>query len=94
MGLAYDANETVETSDVTSEMRLEEDERKSLGNENSNHESRATCAASAKNSVAEALEADAKVPRKRLLRLPKGQAELLTYLVKKYGEDYEVKHCR
>ncbi|CAG9761522.1 unnamed protein product [Ceutorhynchus assimilis] len=41
-----------------------------------------------KKFVAQALEADAKAPREKRFRLPKGQVEWITYLMKKYGNDY------
>lgn len=44
-----------------------------------------------KKYVVESLEADAHAPRQKMLRLPKGQVNFLTYLIDKYGEDYEVK---
>lgn len=42
-----------------------------------------------KQYVAEELEADAKAPRERLLRLPKSQVEWLSYLIIKYGSDFK-----
>lgn len=41
--------------------------------------------------VVEELEKDAKTPRIRQFRLPKGQVQWLTYLLDKYGEDYKVR---
>ncbi|ENN73571.1 nucleolar protein 16 [Dendroctonus ponderosae] len=43
----------------------------------------------AKKFVAERLEADAKAPREKRFRLPKGQVEWITYLLKKHGTDYK-----
>ncbi|XP_011693283.1 PREDICTED: nucleolar protein 16 [Wasmannia auropunctata] len=89
MGLAYDANETVRIPNVKHEM-LEEAKRKVAGDEDpSDREDEGTDVTAAKSHVAEKLEAEAKAPRERLLRLPKGQAEFFVYLIKKYGEDYE-----
>jgi len=91
MGLAYDANEAVRIPNVKHEM-LEEAKMKVAGNENpSDHEDKKMDVTPAKSYVAEKLEAEAKTPRERLLKLPKGQAQFLTYLIKKYGEDYEVR---
>ncbi|XP_067000986.1 nucleolar protein 16 [Anabrus simplex] len=42
-----------------------------------------------KNFVAEKLEAEAKAPRVRKFRLPKNEVQWLSYLIKKYGEDYK-----
>ncbi|XP_049854253.1 nucleolar protein 16 [Schistocerca gregaria] len=39
--------------------------------------------------VAENLEAAAKAPRVKKFALPKSQCEWLTYMIKKYGEDYK-----
>lgn len=39
--------------------------------------------------IAEALEAEAKAPREKRFALPLGQVQFLTYLLNKYGDDYE-----
>lgn len=39
--------------------------------------------------VVETLEKEAKAPRERKIRLPKGQVEWLSYLLTKYGNDYK-----
>ncbi|KAL6262647.1 hypothetical protein P5V15_005441 [Pogonomyrmex californicus] len=91
MGLAYDANETMQIRNVKREM-LEETVKKvkKAGNEDSsNHKNEEMNIIATKNYVAKKLEAEAKAPRERLLKLPKAQAEFLTYLIKKYGEDYK-----
>ncbi|XP_018052604.1 PREDICTED: nucleolar protein 16 [Atta colombica] len=89
MGLAYDANEAVQIPNVKHEM-LEDAKGKVTGNEDlSDHENEEMNMTAAKSYVMEKLEAEAKVPRERLLKLPKGQAQFLTYLIKKYGEDYK-----
>lgn len=92
MGLAYNANETLRIPNVKHEM-LEEARRKIAGNEaSSDHEGeKMNVTTATKSYVAEKLEAEAKAPRERLFKLPKGQAQFLTYLIKKYGEDYEVR---
>lgn len=90
MGLAYNANETIEIPNVKRE-KLEEVGRIVREDESlSDHE--AEDVAPIKSHVMENLEAEAKAPRERLFKLPKGQAQFLTYLIKKYGEDYEVRH--
>ncbi|EFN88369.1 nucleolar protein 16 [Harpegnathos saltator] len=89
MGLAYDANEAIQIPNVKQEM-LENAKRKVVADENmSDEEDEAMDVIPAKNYVAEALEAEAKAPRQRLLNLPKGQAQFLTYLIQKYDEDYK-----
>lgn len=93
MGLAYDANEVVRIPNVKQEMLKEA--KKVAGNEDSSdhegEEVNVTATDATKSYVAEKLEAEAKAPRERLLKLPKGQAQFLTYLIKKYGEDYKVR---
>lgn len=42
-----------------------------------------------KSKVAKILEDDAKAPRQRKIRLPKSQVEWLSYLIKKYGNDFK-----
>lgn len=91
MGLAYDANEAVRIPNAKQEI-LEEAKRNIAGNEDSSdHEDERVHAIATKSYVAEELEAEAKAPRERLLKLPKGQAQFLVYLINKYDEDYEVR---
>lgn len=91
MGLGYNANEVLKISNVKHEM-LEDASRKVAGNEDSSDcESEEMNVTAAKNHVAEKLEAEAKAPRERLFQLPKGHTQFLTYLIKKYGEDYKVR---
>ncbi|EZA53253.1 hypothetical protein DMN91_005071 [Ooceraea biroi] len=90
MGLAYDANEAVQATNVKNEMCEQEGKKTILRNEDSSdQESEDVHAVPTKTYVLEAMEADAKAPRERLFRLPKGQAQFLTYLIKKYDEDYK-----
>lgn len=77
MGLCYDPNETLEIPKNLPPDILEMSEVKT-------EESPPK-----KAFVVEALEKDAKTPRVRQFRLPKGQFEFLTYLLDKYGEDYK-----
>ncbi|GAB1860090.1 Nucleolar protein 16 [Camponotus japonicus] len=87
MGLAYDSNEAVEIPNTKREM-LEKAKRIVKEDESlSDHE--AEDVAPIKNHVMEKLEVEAKEPRERLFKLPKGQAQFLTYLIKRYGEDYK-----
>lgn len=90
MGLAYDANEVIAIPNMKQEI-LEDAKRKVVDESSSDHEDEAMDIIPIKNHVAEALEAEAKAPRERLLNLPKGQAQFLSYLIKKYGEDYKVR---
>ncbi|KAG8222904.1 hypothetical protein J437_LFUL003549 [Ladona fulva] len=43
-----------------------------------------------KKHVAEQLEAEAKAPREKNLRLPNSEAKWLAFLIDKYGEDYKL----
>ncbi|XP_050449813.1 nucleolar protein 16 [Cataglyphis hispanica] len=88
MGLAYDANEALQIPNIKHEMlekakRIVRDDDESL----SDHE--AEDVTPIKKHVMENLEAEMKAPRERRFSLPKGEAQFLTYLIKKYGEDYE-----
>ncbi|KAL0132002.1 hypothetical protein PUN28_000047 [Cardiocondyla obscurior] len=89
MGLAYDANQAVQIPNVKQEM-LEKAKKILMESEDqSDNENVKTGATASKSYVANKLEAEAKAPRKRLLKLPKSQAEFLTYLIKQYGDDYK-----
>lgn len=90
MGLAYDASEVIKIPNVKQEM-LKDVKRILVDESLSDQEDESMDVTPAKNYVAETLEAEAKAPRERLLNLPKGQAQFLSYLIKKYGEDYKVK---
>lgn len=89
--MAYDANQAIGIPN-----KLVEKSKKMVvvNEESSEHEDEVALEIPAKNQVSEALEADARAPRRRLLRLPKAQARFLSYLIKKYSEDYEVKYFR
>ena len=41
--------------------------------------------------IADELEAEAKAPREKKFKMPSGQVLLLTYLIDKYGDDYQVR---
>ncbi|XP_032687905.1 nucleolar protein 16 [Odontomachus brunneus] len=87
MGLAYDANDVIQIPNVK---EILDAKKKAVIDESlSDHEDEAMGITPAKNYIAEALEAEAKAPRERLLNLPKGQAQFLSYLITKYGEDYK-----
>ncbi|KAM0730644.1 Nucleolar protein 16 [Formica fusca] len=87
MGLAYDANEAVQIPNVKREM-LEEAKR-IVREDDSSSDHEAEDAIPIKSHVMENLEAETKAPRERRFSLPKGEAQFLTYLIKKYGEDYK-----
>lgn len=89
MGLAYNANEAIQIPNSKHEM-LEEAKR-IIREDESLSDQETEAATPAKSHVTKKLEAEAKVPRVRLLKLPKGQAQFFTYLIKRYGEDYEVR---
>lgn len=93
MGLAYDANKALKIPNSKQEM-LEKAKQLAIENEclSDYDEGRVTDVCPSKKYVVEQLEADAKAPRKHCLNIPKPQAEFLTYLIKKYGEDYKVRN--
>lgn len=90
MGLAYDANEAVQIPNVKREM-LEEAKR-IVREDDSSSDHEAEDAIPIKSHVMENLEAETKAPRERRFSLPKGEAQFLTYLIKKYDEDYKVRY--
>jgi antitoxin component HigA of HigAB toxin-antitoxin module len=83
MGLSYDPNKTIKIpsnkqklkASVTSNVDAWEEE---------NVEATPT-----KVFVAEALETEARAPRVKMFKLPKGQVQWITYLMDKYGKDYK-----
>ncbi|XP_066249985.1 nucleolar protein 16 [Euwallacea similis] len=83
MGLSYDPNQTIRIP--TKKRELQE----TLGfNRSSEDKQEEDLRVNNKQFVVDMLEADAKAPRVKKLRLPKGQVEWITYLLKKYGTDY------
>ncbi|XP_029171455.1 nucleolar protein 16 [Nylanderia fulva] len=87
MGLAYNPNEAIQIPNSKHEM-LEEAKRV-IREDESSSDQETEVTTPVKSHVAKKLEAGAKAPRVHLLRLPKGQAEFFTYLIKQYGEDYK-----
>lgn len=91
MGLAYDPNDALKIpnskrehiekvlkqkdDDVDEELLTEEEDVEMLP---------------IKVHVAQQLEAEAKAPRKRKFMLPNSEVYFLTYLMDKYGEEYQV----
>lgn len=89
MGLAYDANEILKIPNTKQEI-LERYRRKLEQSSDSDSEAdNAESSVPKKVYVAKHLEADAKAPRERSFRLPKGQVQFVTYMIDKYGEDYK-----
>lgn len=89
MGLAYNANEVLR---IPVKHETEEARRVIAGDKDSSgHEDEKMNVTATKSYVAEQLEAEAKAPRERLFKLPKGEAQFLAYLIKNYGEDYKVR---
>ncbi|KAF7263961.1 hypothetical protein GWI33_000817 [Rhynchophorus ferrugineus] len=85
MGLSYDPNLTIGIPKRKNQLK------QALGVENNEWdiEDIEKTNIKSKNYVAEKLEADAKAPREKMFRLPKGQVEWITYLMKKYNKDYK-----
>ncbi|XP_066138259.1 nucleolar protein 16 [Euwallacea fornicatus] len=83
MGLSYDPNQTIGIPKKKRELQ------ETLGfNRNNEDKQEENLRLNIKQYVADMLEADAKAPRVKNLRLPKSQVEWITYLLKKYGTDY------
>lgn len=92
MGLAYDPNDVLPIPNLKRDL-LEEAKQKSMLSDSQNDSEDDDIDMEnkpAKIHVAQALEIDAKTPRKRMFRLPNGQVNFITYLLDKYGEDYKV----
>ncbi|KRT81247.1 hypothetical protein AMK59_4960 [Oryctes borbonicus] len=85
MGLSYDPNETIKIPNAKKQLKLKVITRTDEWTEEE-IEDRVEVA---KNYIAEELEKDAKAPRVKLFRLPKGQVEWISYLIDKYESDYK-----
>lgn len=90
MGLTYDPNETLKIPNVRKEIIRNvanweiddaEDKKQLEGDVDMTPP---------KIHVAEELETEAKAPRKRTFKLPNTQVYFLTYLMDRYGDDYQV----
>ncbi|CAG9857066.1 unnamed protein product [Phyllotreta striolata] len=81
MGLAYDPNKSIKIPQTKKTLK-----KLLMNNQNSDDEEGPVVS---KAHVVEALEEDAKAPREKKFRLPKGHVEWITYLVEKYGDDYK-----
>lgn len=82
MGLSYDPNETIKLPSTKEKLKLS-----MKSNENEWKIDKPFLPR--RVHVANKLESDAKAPRVKLFRLPKGQVEWITYLMDKYGTDYK-----
>ncbi|XP_053986786.1 nucleolar protein 16 [Hylaeus anthracinus] len=89
MGLAYDSNEVLKIPNAKREL-IKKVKRKLIDSEDiSDDEEENMNMETEKSHIAKELEADAKAPRIRTFKLPNNQVQFLTYLMDKYGEDYE-----
>ncbi|XP_031838340.1 nucleolar protein 16 [Nomia melanderi] len=88
MGLAYDANEAIKIPNSKKEI-IEDAKSKVVDPEDMSDQGEDVEMEPTKGHVAKELEAEAKAPRQKMLRLPNSQIYFLTYLMDKYGEDYK-----
>ncbi|XP_063986784.1 eukaryotic translation initiation factor 5B [Diachasmimorpha longicaudata] len=89
MGLGYNPNHVLKVPNVKSAL-IKSAKRKASGElSESDEEITPTKRTPKKIQVARDLEAEARAPRERMFRLPKGQVLFLTQLMDKYGDDYE-----
>lgn len=86
MGLSYDPNKSIKIPNSKSDIKVS-----LLSNTDEwQEEIIPSCEeVSQKAHIAEILEKDAKAPRERRFRLPKSQIEWLTYLMKKYKNNFK-----
>ncbi|GJQ70795.1 hypothetical protein Trydic_g723 [Trypoxylus dichotomus] len=85
MGLSYDPNETIKIPNIKKQLKSKVITRTDEWTEEEIEESVRV----PKKHIIEELEKDAKAPRVKLFRLPKGQVQWITYLIDKYGCDYK-----
>jgi len=85
MGLSYDPNLTIGIPSKKQQLK----EALGATDKEWNQDDLPAVTGPTKKFVVEALEADARAPRARRFRLPKSQVEWITYLMKKYGNDYK-----
>ncbi|XP_018335127.1 nucleolar protein 16, partial [Agrilus planipennis] len=83
MGLSYDPNETLPIPNIKQEIK-----QKLMGYTTELKDTKEETIPP-KKYVLENLEAEAKAPRQKLLRLPNSQVEWITYLLDKYKTDYK-----
>lgn len=86
MGLSYDPNKTIKIPKSKRELKVSVISNKNEWQEEVIPDE---TAGSQKALIVEILENDAKAPREKRFRLPKSQVEWLTYLMKKYKNDFK-----
>ncbi|CAG9133580.1 hypothetical protein JYU34_017171 [Plutella xylostella] len=86
MGLANDPNKVIKIPSHRQEVLKRA--KSMVVNRDSDSEEEAVYIAP-KKEVAEQLEKEARAPKERRFKLPKGQVEFITYLLDKYGHDYK-----
>jgi hypothetical protein len=86
MGLAYDANQVLKIPNIKQEMLS------TMKNSEENNESENVKKITKKRKlhVVQSLEEEAKYPRAKLFRLPNNEVQFATYMIDKYGENYQV----
>ncbi|CAK1585264.1 unnamed protein product [Parnassius mnemosyne] len=89
MGLANDPNKVIKIPNFKQEKLKQAKEIVSKGESGILETEEETSQIPIKKEVAEKLEKEAKAPRERRFKLPKGQVEFITYLLDKYGHDYK-----
>lgn len=86
MGLSSDPNKTIP---IPSSSRIVTVSSQSNDNGNWEETDLENQSVVSKKYIVDALEQEAKAPRAKRFRLPKGQVEWITYLMDKYGTDYK-----
>ncbi|KAK0161463.1 hypothetical protein PV327_009931 [Microctonus hyperodae] len=89
MGLSYDPNKSLKIPNAEKEIVKNAKQTTSGGFVVTNVNNKKQNRVAKKIEVALALEENAKAPRESMFRLPNGQVQFLTYLMDKYGDDYE-----
>ena len=82
MGLSYDPNKTIKIPSNKQKLKV------SIASNDNEWEEEHMEAQPTKLHVVESLEGDARAPRVKMFRLPKGQVEWITYLMDTYGKNY------
>ena len=82
MGLSYDPNKTIKIPSNKQKLKV------SIASNDNEWEEEHMEAQPTKLHVVESLEEDARAPRVKMFRLPKGQVEWITYLMDTYGKNY------
>ncbi|XP_028161511.1 nucleolar protein 16 [Ostrinia nubilalis] len=87
MGLANDPNQVIKIPSFKKEQLKRA--KKMVNDDESAESEEETIEVVPKIEVVNKLELEAKAPRERKFKLPKGQVEFITYLLDKYGHDYK-----